>query len=421
MRLAVFSAWWPSPPDNGAKLRARHLIDELARRHEVRLCSFAEAHEAQPGTIAELRASCADVRVVRGNPNKPARPLSWRGYFGSMPRSYAQTYDAAMAAEMDAATRQADAIIAFEIGTALYFGGQPGHAPGVPRVFEQAEATVIRDGPGPRGDAWGRVRQRAAWHKYGAFMRNLVSAASRTTVVSEQERRCLLDAGCDESRLAVLPNGVADACLDVDELAQPRTLIYPGSITYGANLDAVRFFLGDIFPRVRAARHGVTFTVTGRHEGVAIGRLVQDGVRFAGFVPDIRRAVARSAICVVPLRQGGGTRLKILEAMALGTPVVSTSKGAEGLDVRHGEHLLIADDPETFAGHVTDLIDTPLRARALAANARRLIAERYTWSRLGLQLEQVLEEAVDVARDEVRRGGAAARRPAHAGHARHGG
>jgi glycosyltransferase involved in cell wall biosynthesis len=398
MRLSVFSSWWPSPPDNGAKLRAWHLLEELTRRHEVTLCSFAEENEAGPEALAALKARCADVRVVRGNPHKPARPLSWRGYFGSMPRSYAQTFEPAMAAEVAAAARKADALIAFQIGTALYFDGRS-H---MPRLFDEAEASVIRDGAGPRADTLGQVRQRAAWHKYASFTRRLVSIASRTTVVSEAERRCLLEAGCDGSRLALLPNGVADACLDVEELSQPGTLIYAGSITYGPNLDAVRYFLGDIFPRVRAARHGVTFTVTGSHDGVAIGRLVQDGVRFAGLVPDIRRAVARSAICVVPLRQGGGTRLKILEAMALGTPIVSTSKGAEGLDVRHDEHLLIADDAATFARYVTELLDDPNRARALAANARRLIAGRYTWSRVGLQLERILDEAIDVARDQAR-------------------
>ena len=103
-------------------------------------------------------------------------------------------------------------------------------------------------------------------------------------------------------------------------------------------------------------------------------------VTLTGYVDDVRPLVARAWCSVVPLRIGGGTRLKILEAMALGTPVVATSKGAEGLDVRDGEHLLIADEPAAFAEQVVRLLrDADLRA-ALAANSRRLVAERYDWA-----------------------------------------
>jgi len=117
-------------------------------------------------------------------------------------------------------------------------------------------------------------------------------------------------------------------------------------------------------------------------------------VEFTGYVQDIRPIVAGSAVCVVPLRQGGGTRLKILEAMALGTAVVSTSKGAEGLDVMDGVHLLIADDPAAFASATRSLLqDAGLRDR-LVTNARRLVEERYDWREIGGRFVSLVEGTV---------------------------
>ena len=118
---------------------------------------------------------------------------------------------------------------------------------------------------------------------------------------------------------------------------------------YSANLEAVRWFVSQVLPHLDGAAPNVPLHVTGTHAGIDVRELAAAGVAFEGHVADIRRFVASSAVAVVPLRSGGGTRLKILEAMAMGTPVVSTSKGAEGLDVRHGEHLLIADDGPGFA------------------------------------------------------------------------
>ena len=159
-------------------------------------------------------------------------------------------------------------------------------------------------------------------------------------------------------------------------------------------MDAVRFFLDEIFPTVRSARHDTSLVVTGSTGSIDLSSMIGGGgVTFTGRVPDIARLVAHSAACVVPLRTGGGTRLKILEAMAVGTPVVSTTKGAEGLAVTHGENILIADSPDGFAKQTLRLMDDfVLRAR-LAANARRLVEKLYTWEHIGDQFEEVLDQA----------------------------
>jgi glycosyltransferase involved in cell wall biosynthesis len=130
-------------------------------------------------------------------------------------------------------------------------------------------------------------------------------------------------------------------------------------------------------------------------DGVPVDRLpANDGLVLTGYLDDVRPTVARSWACVVPLRVGGGTRLKVLEAMALGTPVVSTSKGAEGLEVTSGEDILIADEPADFADATLRLLDDPALRAELAANGRRLVRGRYGWDQIGEELNRFLHQVV---------------------------
>jgi len=200
--------------------------------------------------------------------------------------------------------------------------------------------------------------------------------------------------------LEVVPNGVDIESYTGDFGSPvPDTLTFTGVLTYFANFDAIGFFLEEIWPRVRASRPGAKLWITGRTEGVPLERLsLDEGVNFTGYLDDIRPHVARSQVCIVPLRVGGGTRLKILEAMALGTPVVSTSKGAEGLDVTAGQDILIADEPQAFANAVLRLLDdADLRAR-LSENGRRLVSERYDWREIGTRLNAFLERVTEETR-----------------------
>ncbi|NIV37258.1 MAG: glycosyltransferase [Anaerolineae bacterium] len=178
-------------------------------------------------------------------------------------------------------------------------------------------------------------------------------------------------------------------------------LVYSGALTYSVNFDAVDFFLREVFPLIQAKRPTVKLSVTGKLEGVPIDRLpANDGLVLTGYLDDVRPTVARSWACVVPLRVGGGTRLKILEALALGTPVVSTSVGAEGLKVTPGVDILIADEPTEFADATLRLLEDPGLRAELAANGRRLVRERYDWDQIGEQLDRFLRQ---VAKNVVRR------------------
>ncbi len=389
MKLLVVSSWFPYPPNNGSKLRAYHLLARLANRHAITLLSFAESGEE--GGSPSLAAFCEQVVTVPGNPFKSEKPPSARQLFGALPRSLAQTYNTQMQALVDVKIVACDAALAFQLGAAPYLRPHVS----VPRVLDEIEIGVFRDNYRAQPMSLRRVRRGLTWWKYARFVRDLVTQFDRSTVVSERERSCLAEAGCDVTRVDVVPNGVDRTDFAKSNHARKRgALIYSGAVTYSANLDAVRYFVAEILPRIRAVRPNVLLQVTGTTGNVNVGDLTLGGaVNFTGHVEDVKALVAESCVCVVPLRIGGGTRLKILESMALGTPVVSTSKGAEGLAVTPEEDILIADTPEDFARQTVRLLDDPnLRAR-LAANARRLVEHQYTWDRIGAQLSDIIENA----------------------------
>ena len=392
MRVLFLSSWYPYPADNGSRIRVFNLIKHLGERHEVTLLSFARRPVEEP-QIREMWNHCRAVRVV---PYRTYRPGRWRavaGAFSATPRSLVDVRSEAMAylVERVVDDEAFDVLIASQIESVPYAL----EVSGMPRIFEEVELGVFYDQFITQERLLPRVRYGLTWWKLSRFVGRLLEAFDASTVVSEQERE-LAATIAPEHLPDVVPNGVdVRACWGNFGLVEPETMIYNGALTYSANFDAMEYFLGDVFPLIKQEAPEATLRITGGTDGVPIERLpLGNGATLTGYLDDIRPAVARSRVCVIPLRIGGGTRLKILEAMALGTPVVSTSKGAEGLAVTDGENILIADEPEQFAEHVLRLFrDDALRMR-LSVNGRRLVEERYAWERCADRLEEVVEETV---------------------------
>jgi polysaccharide biosynthesis protein PslH len=239
-----------------------------------------------------------------------------------------------------------------------------------------------------------RARYGLTWWKTQRYVAGLLRQFAGATVVSERERELLRPYAPAHLGLAVVPNGVdTSACAGSFGDPQADTLIYPGALSYDANFDAMAHFLGAIWPRLRAARPDVRLRVTGRAAPEQIAALpAADGVEFTGYLDDVRPAVARAWAEVVPLRKGGGTRLKVLEALALGTPVVSTSKGVEGLELEDERHVLVADTAEAFAAATERLLGQPKLRASLAAAGRQAVRERYDWRTIGARLNDLVYE-----------------------------
>jgi len=389
MRCLFISRWFPYPPDNGARLRMFNLLKPLSSRYTVDLISFA-SEPVSDEALAAMRRYCERVDVVRYRPFQPARWTALAGFLSARPRSVIDTYSVEMQRRVEQAghERAYDVVIAAEIDVAPYAMALPN----VPRVFEEVEIGKLYERYVDERHPLKKLRAGLTWSKSSRYVADLLRSFDGCTVVSEQEREYVRQIAPGYQPTRVVPNGV-DLVGSADFGApQADTLAYSGALTYYANWEAVEFFLREAFHLIRAERPGVQLTVTGRLDGVPVDRLPnRDGVVFTGYVDDVRPVVARSWVSVVPLLTGGGTRLKILESLALGTPVVSTSKGAEGLDLVPGRDILIADEPADFADAVLRVLRDANLRETLSGNGRRAVA-RYDWQIIGPGFCDFVEE-----------------------------
>lgn len=375
MRILFLSRWFPYPANNGSKLRIYNLLRGLSRAHAVDLVSFYDPTEGS-ADLDGLRGICQSVKVAPWHEYDPSSPGALRRWLSPLPRSVADTYSAEMSRTVQRAlaARHYDLLIASQIDMAHYAVEQDQ----LPILLEEAEVGVYAQRAEGASSLAGRLRHGLTWWKYRRYLRGLFCRISAVTVVSEKERQLLLSAVPGIKRLVVIPN-----CMQIQEYAgisapaQPDSLIYTGSFRYDVNYEAMAWFVREVLPRIQACRPQVMLTITGDPAGKplpAAANVVQTGV-----VPDVRPLVAAARVALAPLQTGGGTRLKILEAMALRTPVVSTSKGAEGLDARPGEHLLVADNPQDFADAVLRLLQDDDLHRRIAEGGYALVSQHYNW------------------------------------------
>jgi polysaccharide biosynthesis protein PslH len=205
---------------------------------------------------------------------------------------------------------------------------------------------------------------------------------------SERERAVI--AGRNGGKpVEVIPNGVdLDQFQPQLEAPDPDNIVFTGILTYRPNSDAVVHFVSNILPLIRRSRPTAHLTVVGVGASDEIKRLARPGVEITDWVPDVRPYLARAAVVVVPIRMGSGTRLKVLEAFAMGKAIVSTSVGCEGLSGVPGEHLLIADQPTEFAEEVIRLLANRKLAAKLGEAGRLLVESRYGWPSIALRLER---------------------------------
>ncbi len=396
MELLFISAWFPFPQDNGSRIRVYQLLKALGKRHRVHLVAFLPS-EREREYLPAASELCASVRVVVRDPfwRDPSKNLS--GHFSLTPRDVIRGYSAEMAGQAEELAEKIKpaGVIASTIAAAPYALKRAVRA----RILEEHNFTTRWMEERYRMQS-GLVRRMAGWvtwQKCQRYERDLYAQFDAVSMVSEQDQKAVQAIFPEYTgRLEVIPNGV-DLETRQMGLAEPQAdrMVFNGSLTYAANLEAVRWFVAETLPLIRAARPEARLVVTGRTEGVDLAGVAdQPGVELSGYLEDVRPAVAGSWLAVAPLLSGGGTRLKILEAMALGTPVAATPKGAEGLAARPGEEILIADKPGALAALCVRLLESPALRQAMAEKGRRLVEGRYGWEGIGERFCTLVEEMV---------------------------
>jgi sugar transferase (PEP-CTERM/EpsH1 system associated) len=407
LKVLFLTPQLPYPPHQGTSIRNYHFLAHLARRHRVSLCSFL----TQPPGAADLGPLPDLCEAVEGEP-QPERSLlgrAWTTLTSPLPDMALRLASAAFHRRLAAwlAREDFDVVEVEGIEMARYLqqvaAARREGGPAV--VFDDHNAEYLLQQRAFATDRRHPRRWLAAlysfvqWQKLRRYEALTCRLADRVVAVSEADARAL-ERLVPGLRPTVVPNGV-----DVESyrtyatppefppLRQPA-LVFTGKMDFRPNVDGVLWFWQEVWPLVRARAPEAHFYVVGQQPHPRLAPLREDPtVTVTGFVPDVRPYIAHAVVYVIPLRIGGGTRLKVLEAMAMGKAIVSTSLGCEGFPLRSGEHLLMADTPSAFAEAVLALLQDPSRRQALGAAAQALAAAQYDWAAIVPRLEEVLWEA----------------------------
>ncbi len=370
----------PWPADSGGRVRTFQLLAQLSAKAEVHLRAVHESPAAAAG-LRELERHCASAKSFERATSSPwmqaTRPKLERWFFSpALNEALAEElsrerFDLVHLDEMFLVralpAKLATPVIVHhhKLDTDFYARLPAGRA-----LFAAFERFKLR----------GLEAEAARRHRYHV----LTNAAE----ARELERRypsiesAVVESGFDPEALA--PTGEARA---------PEQLLFLGSLDYAPNIDGLAWFVREVLPAIVAKRPGVCLNVVGSGSIDAVRALAGRGIDLLGRVDDVRPELARASALVVPLRIGGGTRLKLVEAMGMGTPVVSTHIGADGLVFRDPEHLWLADSPADFAARTLEVLRDPSTAAQRARRGRELALERYTWGQLAGKLLAAWERA----------------------------
>lgn len=392
MKVAVVTPYLPYPPDTGGKSRSFHLLRGLSRQHTVDLFTVSyDPQSTDAAAVQALRDFCVTAHVIKLQKNPDTRARLVRA-FDPLPRVVDHFHTPFSLAEVRQRLQEEkyDLLVVDEICMTPYGQGFPG-----PKLVIRHKVDHVHYREVAATQPLG-IRKLMQWVDAYKLRRYEQRAMTQfhTAVCCSEDDAAIIRALNPEVPLTVIGNGVdLSYFAPLEELLGLPTLLYMGTMHYYPNIDAVHYFFRTIHPQLVQLVPDAQVWIVGHNppaDILAWQRL--PGVTVSGSVPDVRPYLKKSLATIVPLRLGSGTRLKILESIAAQRPVVSTSVGAEGLGLRHDEHLLIADDPGEFAKQTAELLRNPALRQRLIAAARPIVATRYSWQALGEQYEGVCRE-----------------------------
>jgi polysaccharide biosynthesis protein PslH len=396
MKILWVKAGGLVPVDTGGKIRSYNILRELAQRHSVTFFSFYGAHDND--THADLKNVFDRVVCVPLALPAPKSLGEVRDYgvhlLSNQPYGITKFCRRSVRLKLEALLKQEtyDVIVCDFVAAA---GVIPWHWP-TPKVLftHNVEATIWRRHFQVAQNPIWKVISWCEWQKMKAAERRYLVLADRVLAVSEPDRDAFSHVvGVD--KLNVIPTGVDLDYFQPQPMQEtPNSLVFTGSMDWLPNEDAILYFAKAILPLIKQHCPEVSLNVVGRNPSRKLQSLAETekSIRLTGWVKDIRPFLAQGSVCIVPLRIGGGTRLKIFEAMAMGKAVVSTSVGAEGLAVRPGHNIVLTDTPTNFAEAVISVLHDPDRRRQLGNAARNLVQENYSWTKVAEDFASTLQE-----------------------------
>jgi len=399
MRILLLTPQRPYPPHQGTTLRNFNLVKQLARRHSVSVLTFLEPDQnpADPGPLPEL-CRRVDALPVPQRTNAlrlrqmlfTRRPdMSWRLWSAEFARRLARLLQ----------TEPFDVVQIEGIEMAPYLPVILAARPRPRIIYDAHNAEWIlqmractTDAKTPR--RWPQaVYSWVQWRRLRRYEANLLRRVDHTIAMSAPDEAALRDVH-PHAEITVIPNGVDLATYGrYNGPTIPHDLVFTGKMDFRPNIDAVLWFGQRVLPIIQQKRPGATFAVVGQRPHPRLDVLrANPNITITGFVDDVRPYIAGARVYVAPLRVGGGTRLKLMEAMAMRKAIVSTQVGAEGFPVADGQELLLADEPTTFAKKVLHLLNNPARRHQLGQAGYTFAAANYGWDSLVPRLEKTYRQ-----------------------------
>jgi sugar transferase (PEP-CTERM/EpsH1 system associated) len=402
LRILLFMSAVPYPPTWGAGIRNYEVLRQLARNHDVTVLTYGASDQRDATRV--LEQICARVVTVAGPPLRMI-PAKRRRQMASLlsSSSYRATWLHSRELQ-DALDRLLDEgdfdVIQIESSMMSRF------------KIERGRAIVVLDEHNIEYEAmWRSFRTERSPIRKAYYLAEYIKcrpeeigawiAADGCTVTSAREER-IVRATIPDKPTKVVPNAVDTSFFRSSGLApDPNELVFTGTMSYRPNVDAVNYFVRSVLPHLRRIRPSVHLTVVGADPPPELIRLSSPYITITGAVTDVRPFFERASVAVVPIRMGSGTRLKIGEALAMAKPIVSTTLGAEGIDLQDGQHILLADDPVTFAAQVVRALGDPVLTASLGARGRAFAEEHLSWAESVARLEQFHAELL--AKADARR------------------
>jgi glycosyltransferase involved in cell wall biosynthesis len=405
IKILYVSQMPASPPRFGAQARVHGLMTQLAQRHELTAVMLVDHEFDLEECRRAMQAYCREVVLVpisNGRDGLSKRLRQLRSLASTRSFERLQVTVPALQRRLDQVLRAKHFdLVNLEfpfLGHCHLRQAPPGQR--LPRMVVDShniEYELMRQFAHAGASQIRRLYAEANWRKLRREELATYRDADGVYLCSGVDERRLLEQ-VPGIRTAVIPNAADVEYYQprpTDPPPDSRTVVYFGLLSYVPNVDGVIHFVEDIWPRIAEAHPEARCKIIGGRAPPSLLALAGPRVELTGFVSDLRPHLAAAAAVVVPLRVGGGTRLKIVEAMAMGKAIVSTTLGAEGIDAVPGRDILIADEPQTFAASVVRLLNDPSLGARLGQSARRLAVERYSWMTVAMTLDRFFREVIN--------------------------
>lgn len=387
----------PEPPVFGGALRIHYLLKHFVKHHDVTVVSFGRPDDFE--TIrSTLNLDLKGVRIV---------PFPWTGRYRRLGQLYAHwTKDSFIQLVCRSRKMQETLDDVFEVQdfdlVQMEFCMMGNFRLNTDAIRVLDAHNVEYDNYRrmvPFASSW--IRKRHYYHEYKKLFREEIEACRRQDAifVTSARDKEILDADVPEVPKYIVPNGVDLSYFTPSPShREPASLVFTGMMGYVPNYDGILYFLDKVFPLIRKTIPEITVYIVGNRPPEVLQRRASDRIIITGFVSDVRPYVWRSSAYIVPLRMGGGTRLKVLEAMGMKKPIITTSIGCEGIDVTPGENVVVADEPRQFADAVIEVLRDVHMQRRLAENGYELVRAKYDWSIICSQVEEIYGSLVHPAK-----------------------